>query len=294
MLIANPIYDTNFKYLMEDAEIARKLLGLIIGEEIVTLELKPQEQSHLADLLKVHVFRMDFKATIRTADGDHKQILIELQKSNHLFDIMRFRKYLGENYARTEDVHTDSGDVKMALPIITIYFLGFSLEKVGTALLKVTRAYLDLQTQQVLDVKNDFIEKLTHDCYVIQIPRLPLKWRSRLERVLTVFDQRHQTDDRKVLDMEENWSDDALLERIVNRLGRAVLTPEIRSRTDFEEEVESKIGEMFRKVAQAEISEGARIQAESARIQAEAKLIQTEAELAQVKAELENLRNKAA
>ncbi len=320
MLIANPIYDTNFKYLMEDSEIARKLLGLIIDEEIVALDLKPQEQSHLAELLQVHVFRMDFKATIRTADGDHKQILIELQKSNHLFDIMRFRKYLGENYARAEQVRLANGEVvNLALPIITIYFLGFSLDRVGTALLKVNRTYLDLQTQQVLEVKNDFIEKLTHDCYVIQIPRLPLKWRSRLERILTVFDQRHQTDDRKVLDVEESWSDDPLLEQIVNRLGRAALTPEVRRQAGFEEEIDGKIGDIYRRAAYAETmltqtqaelaqAESARIRtetelahAESARIRTEAELtqaesarIRTEAELASAKAEVEELRQKLA
>ena len=45
MIIANPIYDVVFKYLLEDAEIARDLLSTILGEEVVQLEFKPQETS---------------------------------------------------------------------------------------------------------------------------------------------------------------------------------------------------------------------------------------------------------
>lgn len=43
MLIANPIYDTVFKYLMEQTSIAKGIIGSIIGENIVQLELQPQE-----------------------------------------------------------------------------------------------------------------------------------------------------------------------------------------------------------------------------------------------------------
>jgi hypothetical protein len=43
MIIANPIYDVVFKYLLEDIEIARDLLSTILGEEVVSLELKAQE-----------------------------------------------------------------------------------------------------------------------------------------------------------------------------------------------------------------------------------------------------------
>ncbi len=43
MRIANPIYDVVFKYLMEDAKIAKLLISSIIGEEIESLDFRPQE-----------------------------------------------------------------------------------------------------------------------------------------------------------------------------------------------------------------------------------------------------------
>ncbi|AEE51875.1 hypothetical protein [Haliscomenobacter hydrossis] len=43
MLVANPIYDVVFKFLLEDAKIAKLLLSSIIGEAIEELAFLPQE-----------------------------------------------------------------------------------------------------------------------------------------------------------------------------------------------------------------------------------------------------------
>ena len=43
MLIANPIYDIVFKYLMEDLDIAKDILSLILNTEIISLTVQPQE-----------------------------------------------------------------------------------------------------------------------------------------------------------------------------------------------------------------------------------------------------------
>jgi|GEM_PF-7077631 len=41
MLIANAIYDSVFKYLMEDNPVVRLLLGAEIGKDIISLEPRP-------------------------------------------------------------------------------------------------------------------------------------------------------------------------------------------------------------------------------------------------------------
>ena len=43
--IANPIYDVVFKYLLSDNKIAKLLISNLIGVEISSLELRPQEFS---------------------------------------------------------------------------------------------------------------------------------------------------------------------------------------------------------------------------------------------------------
>ena len=134
MHIANPIYDVVFKYLMEDAKIAKLLISSIIGREITALEFRPQEYS--ADIDKdgfegridtLTVYRLDFAATITTADG-LQQVLIEIQKAKFATDIMRFRGYLGGQYSnKNNTVVTTINDHsrRVGIPIIGIYFFFF-------------------------------------------------------------------------------------------------------------------------------------------------------------------------
>ena len=43
MIIANPIYDAVFKYLLADNRIAKLLISTIIEEDIKELEFRPEE-----------------------------------------------------------------------------------------------------------------------------------------------------------------------------------------------------------------------------------------------------------
>ena len=245
MIIANPIYDVVFKYLMEDTEIARRLLSKIIGEEIIDIYIQPQEYVGRSDKFEVIILRLDFKATIRTKDNKQKKVLIELQKGKNSADIMRFRKYLGDNY-RKEDILEATR--KEALPIITIYFLGFRLTNVHTSVMKVNREYIDLITDKKIETKEEFIEKLTHNSYIIQIPRLKRKVRNELERVLKVFNQSYNTNnDKKTLEFQEkDFEGDELLVMIANRLRKAATEEELLRKIEIEEEVESTIEQHIR------------------------------------------------
>lgn len=250
MLIANPIYDAVFKYLMEDTEIARRFISFLIGEEIVEIELKPQEHFSKSELFMLVVLRLDFKATIKTKDGQHKKVLIELQKGKHLQDIMRFRKYLAMNYRSEDLVRNVKGKLEEAvLPIITIYFLGFKLKKVPTAVLKVNRVYTDLIEQKEIQTKETFIEQLTHDCYVIQIPRLQTEERTTIEHLLKIFNQsyRYYEDERVLVLNEEEVKDNELLEMMANRLRRAATDEELLRKMEIVEEVENAFARQIRK-----------------------------------------------
>lgn len=247
MLIANPIYDVVFKYLMEDTEIARRLLSKITGEDIIEISVEPQEYAGRSDKFEVIILRLDFKATIRTKDGKRKKVLIELQKGKNSADIMRFRKYLGDNYRKEDTAETDRKK-KTALPIITIYFLGFRLAKVVTSIMKVNREYVDLITDKKIETKEEFIEKLTHDSYIIQIPRLKRKVRNEIERVLKVFNQSYVTDgDKKTLEFsEKDFENDELLQLIASRLRKAATEEELLRKIEIEEEVENTIEQHIR------------------------------------------------
>jgi hypothetical protein len=241
MLIANPIYDSVFKYLLEDNEIAKGLLSAILEEEIISLNLQPQEYTQHSPTFLLTVLRMDFHAVIKTNTGDTKKVLIELQKGKELLDMMRFRNYLAENYKRTDKIDNDT--TEQPLPIITIYFLGFSLQTVKVPVLKVARNYIDLiRRTELTDIKDEFVEKLTHDCYIIQIPLLNAAIQTRLERVLSIFNQNFMTQERKILNVPETPpEEDPLIHKMIYRLMRAIASDQVRQRMDAEESIEKAI-----------------------------------------------------
>lgn len=250
MIIANPIYDVVFKYLLEDVEIARELLSTILGDEIQSLELKPQETATEKSGGGISILRFDFKAIIKNKSGELHKVLIELQKAKKAFDVMRFRRYLGDNYRKEDDVLNDKGEPeKRPLPIISIYFLGFPLDNIHAGVVKINREYRDVVTQEILEIKEDFVELLTHDSYLIQARKLPRKARTKLERILQVFSPIYQTtNDQHQLDFQGD-TNDPLIKKMLDRLGRAIASEEIRDNMDLEDELDRIFDREMKKLA---------------------------------------------
>ena len=232
MLIANPIYDVVFKYLMKDKKVAKLLLSAIIGEEIIEIDFRPIEQEvNVKDSWTV--IRMDFSAKIKSRAEAEKLVIIEIQKAKLPTDIMRFRQYLGEQYIDENntievDSKRDGKKRKKALPIISIYFLGHPLEHTDIPVIKVARKYYDVSNNEEILNKEEFIESLTHDSFVVQIPSLTGRRRTELEAMLSVFDQENRTKDKHIL----NYKEEDLPEKyrpILRRLIAAISERKIRN-----------------------------------------------------------------
>lgn len=79
--IANPIYNSVFKYLVEDKRIARILLSALLKkEEVVDVEIRPYEYTNVTRNA-ISMFRIDFSALLRESDGNEHLVLVELQKT---------------------------------------------------------------------------------------------------------------------------------------------------------------------------------------------------------------------
>lgn len=195
MVIANPIYDVVFKRMMENDKVAKFFIGTLLEQTIENIEVKPQEFTYSDELAGLAVFRLDFIATIKTDSGQYKKVLIEIQKAKNQIDLMRFRNYLAEQYKK-EDIINDE---KVVLPITTIYILGFKLPEIDTPCLKVERNYKDLTTKTLLASKSDFVEKLTHDSFVVQVDRITDRYQTRLDKLLSMFEQTNFVDERKII-----------------------------------------------------------------------------------------------
>jgi hypothetical protein len=248
MIIANPIYDVIFKYLLEDIEITREFLSTILEEEIQSLELKPQESTN-EKWNGINLLRFDFKAIINKKDGSKQKVLIELQKAKQAFDVMRFRRYLGDNYRKEDDlINQNDENHKKPLSIVTIYILGFSLDNIPSAVIKINRIYTDVVTKEVLDIKDDFVELLTHDSYLIQVKKLPIQARSKLESVLQIFSPGFKSNsDKHQLDFQGDY-DNPLVKKIIDRLGRAVVNDNIRDMMDVEDELDRTFNRQTKKL----------------------------------------------
>ncbi len=146
MTIANPIYDIVFKYLMEDLDIAKGILSTILDVEILELSLQPQEtlSETSSEMKTITVYRIDFAAIIKQSDGQTKKVLIELQKTKRSTNVIRFRRYLAENYKKEDTIIENSMEIKRPLEIITIYLLGFELYKTPTAILHSKPCFMTL------------------------------------------------------------------------------------------------------------------------------------------------------
>ncbi len=226
MRIVNPLYDTAFKYLMDNKKLAKKLISAIIDKEILSLEVFPQETAIELKRTKVKpkkeskrkrktettiseylsIYRLDFKAVVKMEDGKEQKILIEVQKSRYPDPIDRFRRYLGANYLRGEKYIDEKGVEKFrSLPIISIYFLGYLMSEYQEPAIFVDNQVFNAVSKKKIDVKNDFVKLLTHQTYIIQVLRIPARPNSRLMKLLTFFDQTHQVEGKDyILNVESN------------------------------------------------------------------------------------------
>ncbi len=244
MLIANPLYDTVFKYLMEDIDIARELLSLILNTEIISLSVKPQEitmEYTTTEKTTINIYRLDFIAVFRQSNGSTKKALIELQKSKRSTNIMRFRRYLDENYQREHTVVENGINIKKPLEIITIYLLGFKLDDVPVAIMQVKNSFINAVTGEVLpyEPRDQFIRLLNHESYTIQIPLLNPNTQNQVEQTLDIFNQRYKTSNEQILNYQ-GFLETPLLNKITQRLTRAIADEKVRKQMDMEDEIESE------------------------------------------------------
>src|SRR5215510_3048817 len=242
MIIANPIYDTVFKYIMSASKVAKTFLSAIIGEKIVELDftsteytLKAGIERSLIDrtLEQITVCRFDFAAKIETENGDYKTVIIELQKAKFATDIMRFRRYLGTMYQSAENTY-DKHRVK-ARQIYCIYLLNYEIDLSDSPIIKVDYKVSDLTTGEELAGKNEFIESLHHKSWIVQVRQLKERRRNELENLLSIFDQYNITEDRHILNIDEGQFSEEY-QHIVRKLREAYESKQVREEMQMEDD----------------------------------------------------------
>ena len=246
--VANPLYDSVFKFMMEDEQVARTLLSALLKKDIVSVEMRPNEYSNANnDNDRISIFRIDFGALVREKDGKEHLILIEVQKTWRSTEISRFRQYLGVQYENKRNLDVNGN----SLPIVSIYILGHKVGKIKEPVVYVSRKYLDYDSKEITEgVPDPFVESLTHDSIIVQVPYLKGKARNRVEKLLSVFDQTYvqDGDPQFVSVSDRDISEDKDMERIINRLAKAATISDIRMTMNIEDEIYSELENLDTKI----------------------------------------------
>lgn len=236
--IANPIYDSVFKYLMEDERIAKTLLSALLKKEVVAVETRRNEYTNgVRD--NISMFRIDFGAHVKEPDGTIRLVLIELQKTWLETETLRFRQYLGAQYSNPENVPSENNKDGYAIPMVAIYLLGHRVGDINVPVLYVKHKAYDYDGNVVTDgIPDPFVESLIHDSIIVQIPLLHGQVNNRLEKVLSVFDQSQKNgSDRHVLNVNDSpFDDDDDMQYLLRRLLMAAANAQLRQEMNVEDE----------------------------------------------------------
>ncbi len=293
MTLANPIYDTVFKYLMEDTRIARTILSALLKEDIVDVQVRPHEYTN-GQKESLSIFRIDFGATVRKPDGQEQLILIELQKTWLPTETLRFRQYLGIHYQNPKNIVSDSPD-RHALPMVAVYLLGHTVGEIEAPVVYVRHQVFDYDDRPVTrGMPNQFIDSLNHSSIIVQIPRLHGKINNRLDKVLSIFDQSNTCGDSQhyiELDDDVFANADADMMPIFRRLLMAASSVEMRQNMNVEDEYFSIIKEQEGKVfgLEKELAEKAGLLADT-----KGQLADTKGQLADTKGQLADTKGQLA
>jgi len=262
IIIANPMYDIVFKTLMmTNKEFARYFVETIIGVKITEIDFAPQEYTYERkketnnQVVIIKVIRLDFVATIRTKDGNLKRVLIEIQQSHKPIDVLRFCTYLGKQYIQSaleateeegegeEDEEKEDKDVK-ALPIISIYMLGYNMPTNPHIAVKVDRVGKNLLGGERVELNDPLMETLTHEAYFIQVARIKEvmyeNWEtcSELLKLLSLFEQSNFIEEKHYKKYKYPKTNNKTLEKMIRTLERIAADAYIKrimEEQDFDE-----------------------------------------------------------
>ena len=238
--VANPIYDSVFKYIMEDERIAKTILSALLKKEVVHVTVRPHEYSNTTrDTLSM--FRIDFAATVREKEGNEikdRIVLIELQKTWLNTETLRFRQYLGAQYNNKNNIR-EADEKGFAYPMVAVYLLGHKVGYIKESIVYVNHDVFDYNGNVVAEGNAEpFVESLTHNSIIVQIPRLQGNVNNRLEKVLSVFDQTNvEGDTQQVLKIDEDkYADDNDMMYVLHKLTAAAANSEMRQDMNVEDE----------------------------------------------------------
>jgi hypothetical protein len=170
-----------------------------------------------------------------------------MQKGKNVTDIYRFRRYLGENYTKTDIVD----EKQSSLPISCIYFIGYAVP-IKNAVVTNKKEFKDLVTGQIIQEKMEIMELLNHNSYFIFIDNLQhTEKENMLFKILDIFDQKYISNIEKkwLLDIQDSEAiTNTKYKQLIMRLHTATLEAELLEKAKQEDEFNKDVEMMLSRI----------------------------------------------
>ncbi len=98
------------------------------------------------------------------------------------------------------------------------------------------RQYTDLITGLAITKKSDFIEKLAHDCFIVQLLSSGTKYQTMLDKLLGIFEQVNFIDDNQISKQYNYEIDEAHVKNMIDILHHTGTKPQEKKRIEDEQE----------------------------------------------------------
>jgi len=214
----------------------------------------------------VKLLHLDFAAVIEKENGEEEMVMIELQKAAYETDIFRFKQYVCENFQKKRKVKKtdpDTGEeIEIELPyrLVPIFILNFKIEdEINDLMIKTRQIKTGIFTDKELNKKNEFIDNLSYELYVVQLPYLkiaeelyfePESYKAKLFALLKLFDQRaKKTDNECRLRLFRRFFPD-FLDRVIKRLQTADIdNPDLEKQMKAEDHFLKLLLNQYNKIA---------------------------------------------
>ena len=186
------------------------------------------------DLKPLH---LDFVAVIEKENGDEEMVMIELQKVSTGTDIFRFKQYIAENFQKKRKILKTDPDteeeieIEMPYRLIPIFILNFKIEdEISDLMIKTRQIKTGVFTDKEIDKRNEFIDHLSYELYVVQLPYLQQiekldldnnEYKQKLFALLKLFDQRAKKTDNEYRLRLFRRIFPGFLDRVIKRLQSA-------------------------------------------------------------------------
>jgi hypothetical protein len=250
MQYINIILDVGFKYLMLDLEIARQILSLILGLEILELQFLSQETVRTKkkgeEGKQLRLLRLDFKAAIKTPNGQRINVIIELQKDKKGTVSWRFRHYIAESYDYKPKNKKEAEEGP--IPTIAVYLLGYPVFEKQYPFVRSRIQYengLNNDLLPNLKIPN-FVSGLSHECVYIHVNGFKNQPPHPITDLMLMFDQsRKDKKNGEILIAQKLPTPGSLPDLILQRMHNALNDKDLRraARDEYYDELDKLMAE---------------------------------------------------